>query len=91
MLDHSVDKRLRKLANPWCCRTKFPKITNLFRSFTALKIAPEMILNRRFACSPSFTHNYSLRRSDITLAISTAARAASVPRLILFSRQRSRA
>src|SRR4029453_16856806 len=26
------------------------------RSFTALKVAPEMILNRRFACSPSFTH-----------------------------------
>src|SRR4030095_255970 len=32
-----------------------------------------------------------LRTSDKTFAISTAARAASVPRLILFSRQRARA
>src|SRR5437762_11301998 len=56
MLDHPLDKRLRKLANPWRCRTEFPKIVNLFGSFTALKVAPEMILNRCFACSPSFTH-----------------------------------
>src|SRR5205823_2962393 len=56
MLDHSLDKRLRKLANPWCRRTKFPKLVNLFRSFTALKVAPKMILNCCFACSPSFAH-----------------------------------
>src|SRR5947208_17145875 len=56
MLNHPLDKRLRKLANPWRCRTEFPKIVNLFGSFTALKVAPEMILNRCFACSPSFAH-----------------------------------
>src|SRR5436309_13126809 len=56
MLDHSLDKRLRKLANPLCRRTKFPKLVNLFRPFTALKVAPKMILNCCFACSPSFAH-----------------------------------
>ena len=48
-----------------------------------LKIAPEVILDGRFARASPFTHiTYLLRNFEITFAISTAARAASVPRLI---------
>jgi hypothetical protein len=36
-----------------------------------------MVLDRCFACSPSFAHIYFPRSFDITLAISSAARAAS--------------
>ena len=57
-----------------------------------LHVAPEMILQRCLARLSPPAHCYGrVRRSDITLAISIAARAASVPRLIFSSRQRSRA
>src|SRR4029077_13789290 len=56
MGDHSLDKWLRKIAHPLRRRTEFPKIVDLFRPLAALKIAPEMVLDRRFACSPSFAH-----------------------------------
>src|SRR5262249_5229957 len=62
MLHHSFDKGLRKIAHPRRRRTEFPKIVNLFRSFAALEIAPEMILNRCFACSPSFAHKLALAK-----------------------------
>src|SRR6516162_2573789 len=99
MRHHSLDQRLREFAYPRRCRAKLPKIIDLVWPFAALQIAPEMILNRSFPGAPSFTH-YPLggletaapclvRTSDNTLAISTAARAASVPRLILFPRQRA--
>src|SRR5882724_4702614 len=56
MLDHSLNKRLRKLAHSRRRRTEFPKLVDLFRSLAPLEIAPEMVLDRRLACSPSFTH-----------------------------------
>src|ERR1700757_2732475 len=56
MLDHSVDKGLCELAHSRRRRTEFPKIVDPFRPFAVLKVAPEMILNRRFACSPSLAH-----------------------------------
>src|SRR5215475_1708967 len=101
MGNHSIDQGLCEFAHPRCCRTKLPKLIDLVRTFATLKIAPEMILDRSFSGSATFTHYPSavwkppllvlLRTSDKTFAISTAARAASVPRLILFSRQRARA
>src|SRR6266567_1124267 len=92
MRDRSFNEWLRKLAHTWRGRAKLPEILDPLGPFAMLKIAPEMILDRRFACSSSFAHrNQFPRRSDMTLAICTAARAASVPRLILFSKQRSRA
>src|SRR5213075_2851481 len=56
MLDHSLNKRLRKLAHSRRRWTEFPKLVDLFRSLAPLEIAPEMVLDRRLACSPSFTH-----------------------------------
>src|SRR4026207_418428 len=56
MLDHSVDKRLCKLPHSRRRRTEFPKIVDPFRPFAVLKVAPEMILNPRFARSPSLAH-----------------------------------
>jgi hypothetical protein len=92
MRDHPLDQRLRKFAHALRSRAKFPKVLDVLGPFAMLEVAPEMILDRRFARSSPFPHNiYFLRSSDMTLAISTTARAASVPRLILFSRQRSRA
>ena len=92
MLHHSLDQRLRKFANAGLDRTKFPKVIDPFRGLAVLEIAPEMILDGRFARASPFAHNrYLLRNFEITFEISTAARAASVPRLILFSRQRLRA
>src|SRR5207244_13503569 len=91
MCDHSFDEWLGKLANAWCCRTKFPEILDPLGPFAMLKIAPEMVLDRRFARSSSLAHrNQLLRSSDMTLVTCTAARAASVPRLIPLSMQRSR-
>ena len=51
---------------------------------TAMQIAPEMKLNRRLPGDAPFSHTSLFRAqiSDMTLAISIAARAASVPRLI---------
>src|SRR5437588_48052 len=58
----------------------------------AIENAPEVILDGRFARASPFTHiTYLFRNFEITFEISTAARAASVPRFISFSRQRSRA
>src|SRR6476660_3135117 len=101
MRHHPLDQRLCEFAHPRLCGAKFPELIDLVRPFAALEITPEMILNRSFSSAPSFTH-YPLggletaapcwlRTSDKTFAISTAARAASVPRLIVFSRQRARA
>src|SRR4029077_17553438 len=56
MRDHSLDKWLCKLAHARRRRTEFPKIADLFRPLAALEIAPEMVLDRRFACSPPFAH-----------------------------------
>src|SRR5438270_7564478 len=92
MCHHAFDERLSKFADARSGRTKFPEIFDLLRRFAVLKIAPKMILNGCFARAPSLPHKiYLLRNFDMTLLISTAARAASVPRLISFSRQRSRA
>src|SRR5438128_10422784 len=92
MPHHSFDERLRKFAHPWRGWAKFPEIIDLLRRFATLEVAPEMILNCRFAPTSSFAHNDQLRRrSARTFAISTAARAAPVPRSIWFSRQRARA
>src|SRR4029453_961952 len=99
MRNHSFNQRLCEFAHPRLRRAKFPKLIDFVRAFAALKITPEMILNRSFSRSATFTHHpfggpetaapCLLRISDKTLAISTAARPASVPRLILFSRQRA--
>src|SRR4029077_11107984 len=56
MGDHSLNKWLCKLAHALRRRTEFPKIVDLFRPLAALEIAPEMVLDRRFACSPSLAH-----------------------------------
>src|SRR6266480_2746821 len=90
--NHSFDQRLGKFAHVRFHRTKIPKIVDPFGSFAVLEIAPEVILDGRFARASPFAHiNYLLRNFAITFEISTAARAASVPRLISLSRQRSRA
>ena len=90
VLDHSFDKGLSEFADAGRSRTKLPEIIDSLGRLAALKIAPEMILNGRFTRSTPFPHKLYLSRNfDKTLAISTAARAASVPRLILFSRHRS--
>src|SRR5450755_2759524 len=91
MRDHSFDDRLRELAHVRFHRTKIPEIIDVFRRLTVLEIAPEMILHCGLACFAPFAHDYLARKSAITFVISRAARAASVPRLILSSRQRSRA
>src|SRR4030095_15333847 len=59
MRDHSFDQRLCEVAHPRWGWAKFPKIIDLVRPFAALKIAPEMILNRSFSSAPSFTHSPS--------------------------------
>src|SRR5713101_2274443 len=90
--DHSFDQRLGKFAHTRRARAKFPKVGDVLRSFAMLQIAPKMILNGGFTRPTTFTHKtYFARSFDMTPAIFTAARAASVPRLILFLRQRSRA
>src|SRR5439155_19351576 len=92
MRDHSLDQGLRKIADARRRRAKFPEIVDAFRPLAVLQITPEMILDRGFARLSPFAHKtYFPRSFDITSAIFTAARAASVPRLILCSRQRSRA
>src|SRR6266542_6340519 len=92
MRHHSFDKWPRKFADPWRSWAKFPEIINFLRRFATLKVAPEMILNCRFSRAPSLAHNdQALRRSANTFAISTAARAAAVLRLLWLSRQRARA
>src|SRR5207247_9818619 len=89
---HSINQRLGKFADTRFSREKFPEIFHFFRAIAVLHVAPEMILQRGLARLPPPAHRYGrVRRSEITLAISIAARAASVPRLILSSRQRSRA
>ena len=92
MRDHSFDERLGKFAHARLGRAKFPEILHSFRCLAVLEVAPEMILDGCLPRDPTFPHTiYFPRSSDMTLAISTAARAASVPRLILSCRQRSRA
>src|SRR5581483_2965660 len=91
MRAHSLDERLGKIAHALFRRQKFPELIDLLRRVAALQVAPERILQGRFARFATFTHHLLSRSSAMTLEISTAARAASVPRLILSSRQRSRA
>src|SRR5690242_3398916 len=92
MRDHSFDQRFGEFAHVRFDRAKFPEFIDPFRSFAMLKVAPEIILNRGLAGPSPFSHTtYLLRSFDMTLVISTAARAASVPRLISSSRQRARA
>src|SRR5436309_14695182 len=92
MGDHSLDQRLGEFTHVLFYRTELPKIVDSFWSFAMLKVAPEIILNGRLAgASPFSNRTYLFRSFDITLAMSTAARAASVPRLISSSRQRARA
>src|SRR5262249_25455191 len=68
-------------------RTQLPELLNRIGAFAAMKVAPEMILKHGAPCHSSFTHGYR-RSSASTLVIAKAARAASVPRFISFSRQR---
>src|SRR5439155_7609178 len=56
MHHHPFYKWLRKLADTSCCRAKFPEIADLLRPITVLKVAPEMILDGRFACLSPFAH-----------------------------------
>src|SRR5207253_10239677 len=87
-----VSKRVGEFADARCGWRKFPEIFYFFRAIAVLHVAAEMILPRCLARHSPPAHCYGrVRRSDITLAISIAARAASVPRLIFSSRQRSRA
>ena len=73
-------------------RAKFPEILHSLRCLAVLEVAPEMILDGRLPRDSTFPHTiYFPRSPDMTLAISTADHAAWVPRLILSSRQRSRA
>src|ERR1700692_2193857 len=92
MRDHSFDQRLGEFAHARLGRAKFPEILHSLGCLAVLEVAPEMILDARLPRDSTFPHKiYFPRSSDMTPAISTAARAASVPRLILSSRQRSRA
>src|SRR5215831_592120 len=92
MLDHSFDQRLGEFAHIRFDRTKFPEVVDALGRFAMLKVAPKMILNGRFAGASPFSHTfYLLRNFDMTLQMSMAARAASVPRLIWFSKHRARA
>src|SRR6059058_5502838 len=101
MRHHAFDQWLCEFAHALWRGAKCPELIDLIRGLSPLKITPEMILNCGFPGAPSFTHYRSaiwkspllclLRTSAKTFAISTAARAAWVPRLILFSRQRARA
>src|SRR6266446_2575537 len=82
MRDHPLDQRLRKIADTGYRRAKFPEIVYAFRPLAVLQITPEMILDRGFARLSPFAHKIYFPRSfDITSAIFTAARAASIPRL----------
>ena len=56
VLNHSFDERLGEFAHVRFNRTKFPKIVYVFRSFAVLEIAPEVILNGRFARASPFAH-----------------------------------
>src|SRR5580704_8557333 len=91
MREHSFDQGLSKFAHIRFGGTHRPKIVDSLGSF--VKIAPKMILNGRLPRFASFSHdrNYERRNSEIVSVIATAARAASVPRLILSPKQRSRA
>src|SRR3954469_16260749 len=101
MRHHAFDQWLCEFAHALWRGAKCPELIDFIRGLAPLKITPEMILNRSFPGAPSFTHynlgdleiaaRCLLRTSAKTFAISTAARAAWVPRLILFSRQRARA
>src|SRR4029077_14142241 len=92
MRDHSFDKRLGEFAHARRRRATFTEILPSLRGPAVLEGAPEMILCDSLPRDSTFPHTiYFSRSSDMTLAISTAAHAAWVPRLILSSRQRSRA
>src|SRR5262249_45473435 len=53
---HAFDYWLCEFAHPFWRGTKLPKLIDLLRAVAALKISPEMILNRSFSGAPSFTH-----------------------------------
>src|SRR6266513_2509950 len=59
MRDHSLDQRLCEFAHPRLCGAKFPELIDLVRTVAALEITPEMILNRSFPRSATFTHSSS--------------------------------
>src|SRR5437868_15023954 len=92
MRDHPLNQRLGEFAHVRFHGTKLPEIVHLLWSLAVLKVAPKIVLNCRLAGASPFSHtSYLFRNFDITLVISIAARAASVPRLISSSRQRARA
>src|SRR5215472_15889740 len=57
MRHHAFDQRLCEFAHPRWRRAKLPKLIDLLRRFAALEISPEMILNRSFPRSATFTHS----------------------------------
>src|ERR1700758_382963 len=59
MRHHSFDQRLCEFAHPLRGGAKFPELIDLLRPFAALEITPEMILNRSFPRSATFTHRSS--------------------------------
>src|SRR5205814_2264070 len=85
--EHSFDEWLREELDVVLRRAERPEFLDRFRSVATVKIAPEMVLERGSPRGMTFAHCY-LRRSAMRLAISKAARAASVPRLCSSSRQR---
>jgi hypothetical protein len=88
--DHPVDERLGKFAHARSGGTKLPEFVHPLRRAIAMQIPPEMELHCRLPrCSPLSHNNYLPRRFPITSQTETAARAASVPRLISEPRQRS--
>src|SRR5437899_5301618 len=57
MRHHALDQRLCEITDARWRGTKLPKLIDLLRAFSALEISPEMILNRSFPRSPTFTHS----------------------------------
>jgi len=76
VLDHSLDRRLRKLANSLgVAGQNSPKIV-IFSGLTgSLKVAPRMILDSLFASRRLLPIITSLRVSAMTVAIYTCSRA----------------
>src|SRR5437667_9738239 len=64
MCDHSFDEWLGKLANAWCCRTKFLEIIDPLGPFALLQTTPETVLHRTFERSSALSHITQLLRSS---------------------------
>ena len=54
--NHPFDEWLGEFAHVRFDRTKFPKVTHVFGGFAVLEVAPEVILNGRFARASPFAH-----------------------------------